>query len=953
MRKIVYPTLAVTVVLLSTVLIYQWRKTNRANAGLLSSLSVISEKEQEEGGYKRRLYEWKLLHDPATGEIPRNIRQKETALLASIRSKQNAPGFRQTVNNTYTAAGPSQIGGRTRAVAYDMRNNQVMLAAGVSGGIFRSTNAGASWTFVHPANDVRIISCIAQDPRPGFQDTWYAGTGELLGASPSYPNAFIPGYGIYKSTDNGVTWTKLTSTISGTNRESFNDIFDMVYNVQVDANGTVYAAILNYVIRSTDGGDNWGIAIHETGELQNQDQIIENMITDIVVSKPGITPVRYYAAFSGRNRDSDTAGVWTSTTGAFGSWTRIGSSSVPGWRAYNNSTDANGNYTAGWGKTILAVSPSNSNILYVLYENALSAAAGQPEGDLFRADLTSFPTVTWSPNRSANLRALRNGTTNSYLELQGGYNMLLAVHPTNPNLVVVGGVNLYRSADAFATTGTFIGGLTSTTYSDPELSSHVDFHSFAFHPGLPNRFVTGHDGGMNVTNDLTATTVSWSNLNNQYQTLQYYHVAIDPTAGSLTFAGGAQDNSTTYRDSKNFLSGSGLPAPLEANDQYSLIGGDGGTVGLSPGGTSQYLYASVQDGDVYRLFANGASSTLTPTSISPATSPGSEFITYFHHDPDNPATIYYAGLNTLWRTNNATTVNANGWTELSGVSSALSGSIFSLATSRGNYASANSFLFIGTDNGRIYRLPDPKDGAAATAPANISPASGMTTQSVVRDIAVNPRNPDTVLAVVSNYGVASAFWTGNARAASPTWQLVEGNISLPSFRSCAIVVTTTGVEYYVGTSIGLFSTTAINGASTNWTLEGPAVMQGAIINDLALRPADNTLLIGTHGNGMFYSIIGNVPTSVPDVIRNDKRFITSVFPTIANEDLYFRKGDLTGIQTINIRITSTNGQVVAQKTQSYQNGSVSTRQLASGNYVLEIWSDDRKYKHVQQFVKSK
>jgi hypothetical protein len=958
MRKTAYLTLAATVVVLATMLIYQSKKANNAKAGNSNALSVTSEEEQEEGGYKRRLYEWKMLHDPATGEIPRDIRQKESALLASIQRIQDAAGFRQTINNTYTAAGPSQTGGRTRAIAYDMRNNQVMLAAGVSGGIFRSTNAGASWTFVHPANDVRIVSCLAQDPRPGFQDTWYAGTGELLGASPSYPNAFIPGYGIYKSTDNGITWTKLTSTISGTNRESFNDIFDMVYNVQVDGNGTVYAAILNYVIRSTNGGESWGIAIHETGELENQNQMIENMITDIVVSKPGVTPVRYYAAFSGRNRDSDTAGVWTSTTGTFGSWTRIGhSEQVTGWRQYNNNQNVNGSYTGGWGKTILAVSPSNSNILYVMYHNALSAASGQPEADLFRADLSSFPTVTWSANRNANLRALRNGTTNSYMELQDGYNMLLAVHPTNSNIVVAGGVNLYRSADAFATAGTFIGGLTSNTYSDPELSSHVDFHSFAFHPGLPNRLVTGHDGGMNVTSDITATTVSWSNLNSQYQTLQYYHVAIDPTAGSLTFAGGAQDNSTTYRDSKNSLNGSVLPAPTEANDHHVLIGGDGGTVGLSPSTTTppitQYLYASVQDGDVYRLFANGATSTLTTNPISPANSPGSEFITYFHHDPDNPSTIYYAGLNTLWRTNNATTVNSNGWTELSGVSTALTGSIFSLATSRGTYAFNSSCLFIGTDNGKIYRLLDPRDGPGGTTPLDITPATGMTTQSLVRDIAVNPRNPDTVLAVVSNYGVASAFWTGNARSASPTWQLVEGNISLPSFRSCAIVVTATGVEYYVGTSIGLFSTTAISGASTNWTLEGPAVLQGAIIADLAVRPVDNTLLIGTHGNGMFYSLIGNVPTSVPDVIRNDKRFITSVFPTVANEDLYFRKGDLTGIQTINIRITSTNGQVVAQKTQSYQNGSVSTRQLASGNYVVEIWSDDRKYKHVQQFVKSK
>ncbi len=975
MRKTAYISLAAVGVLFLSLAIYQFTKTDVADKKKAASLRLVHDEEKEEGGYKRWLYEWKMLHDPATGTIPRGIRQKEIALLTSIQNKQRGAGFRQTINNTYTAAGPSRNGGRTRALAYDMRNNNVMLAAGISGGIFRSTDGGSNWSYVSIDTSLaRNVSCFAQDPRPGFQDTWYAGTGELLGASAAYstpPFGVATGNGILKSTNNGVTWSRVNITAGTTNKEILDNIFDMIFNIQVDNRGYVYFATFNYIFVSLDGfaapsSSTFGYLLG----IENTNQNLAAMATDIAISKDGS---RYYACFSGRNNNRDTVGVWTSTDGF--NWRRIAGGrngqpdSVAGWKAYNPSLSGG----TGWGRTVLSIAPSNANVLYVMYENSLDASGSQPEADLYRADLSGYngtnpATVSWSANRGANLRASRirpanegGGTSQSYMELQGGYNMLLAVHPTNPNLVVAGGVNLYRSTDAFATQGTFIGGLTSTTYSDPGLTSHVDFHSFAFQPGYPNRLVTGHDGGLNITYDITATTVSWSNLNNQYQTLQYYHVAIDPTPGSLTFAGGAQDNSTTYRDSKNLLNGSGLPPRAEANDHYVLIGGDGGAVGLTASSTTQHLYASIQEGDLYRLFANGGFSTLTQTPISPAGSPGSEFVTYFLLDPDNTNTIYYAGQNTLWRTTTATTVSANsGWTQMTGVSNALTGSIFSLATSRGAYATNNSYLFIGTENGKIYRLQNPKDGAASTAPVDISPIqnnltpnAAMTSQSLVRDIAVNPRNPDTVLAVVSNYGVASAFWTGNARSASPTWQIVEGNISLTSFRSCEIVVTSTGVEYYVGTSIGLFSTTAINGGSTNWTMEGPPVLQGAIISDMDLRTADNTLLIGTHGNGMFYANIGNVATSVPDVITNDKRFITSVFPTIATDDIYFRKGDLTGIQTINIRITSTNGQVVAQQRQSYQNGSVSTRKLASGNYVLEIWSDDRKYKHVQQFVKSK
>ncbi|NCU04287.1 MAG: T9SS type A sorting domain-containing protein, partial [Chitinophagaceae bacterium] len=759
--------------------------------------------------------------------------------------------------------------------------------------------------------------------------------------------------------NNGQTWTKLPSSIDQNPTENgfVDDVFDMIFNIKVDNNGHVYAAVLSAILRSTNGGDTWGGVLFELSGLSTPNTPLASLITDIAISKPGVTPVRYYASFTGRSIDSDTAGVWVSTNGNYAAWTKIGGPGlVPDWKSYNN-TISGGNYTAGWGKTVLAVAPNNSNILYVMYQNALSASASQPEADLFRANLSNFPTVTWSTNRSANLSALRNGTTNSYMETQDGYNMLLAVHPTNEDFVIAGGVNLYKSTNAFASPGTFIGGLTSSTYSDPDLSSHVDFHSFSFHPSTPNRFVAGHDGGLQFTNDITASTVQWSSLNNQYQTLQYYHVAIDPTPGSLTFAGGAQDNSTTYRDSKGLLSAfSFLPLPTESNDHYVLVAGDGGSVGLTPSSTSQVMYASVQEGDVYRFFANGASSGYTPSAISPSGSPGSEFITYFHLDPDNTNIMYYAGLNTLWRTSNVASVTATGWTQLTGVSNIIQSgnSIFSLATSRGTY-NGNSVLYIGTSNGKIYRLNNPRDVVASTAPVDISPLSflGMTGQSLVRDIAVNPRNPDTVLAVVSNYGVTSAFWTGNALSASPTWQAVEGNISTASFRSCAIVTTSTGVEYYVGTSIGLFSTTTMNANLTSWQLEGPAVLQGAIVNDLALRTADNTLLIGTHGNGMFYTNIGNVPTSVPDVIVNDKRFINSVFPTVTTSDLYFRTGTITGIKTINIRVTNMSGQVLMQRTQAYQNGSVQLSALSTGSYLVEIISDDRKYKHVQQFVKTR
>jgi hypothetical protein len=674
---------------------------------------------------------------------------------------------------------------------------------------------------------------------------------------------------------------------------------------------------------------------------------------------------RIYAAFSGRNGNRGFAGVFTSTTGNSGSWVRIAggtggsTDSVAGWRAYDNvSLDANGEYSAGFGRIVLATAPSNNNLLYVMYYNAQDPSS-QPGADLFKADLTSFDgsnpqTITWnnySTNLVANLIDPSDGSVyTEYYDSQGEYDMCLAVHPTNASLVVAGGVELYRSTNGFSTPGgvKLIGGYASTTFSDPNGASHPDHHALAFDPSSPNRMVVGSDGGLYATTNVTLSTVAWGLFNSQYQTFQYYYVALDPTPGSQMYAGGAQDNSTSLRDPNNLL---GVPVS-DPNDHIIVIGGDGGSVGITKKDAQgkQYLFASAQQGFIARQPLNN---TDNYTEITPNTAGPGQFVTYFHLDADNTNNLYYASDDVLYRTGGADTVTSSLWTEMTGVGNALGGGyIFSLATTRGTYSAANSYLFIGTDFSQIFRLKDPANAAFSAIPTDITPAT-ISSGAIITGISVNPRNPDTVMFVCSNYGVKSIFWTGNATAATPTWQSVEGNISLPSVRSCAIVAKTTGVEYYVGTSIGLYSTTTISGASTVWVSEGNGMIKTAIINDLKYRWQDNTLLAGTHGNGMFVANIGNSITGVNAPVRNDKNFIKAVFPTAATNQLNFQSGSLTGIRNIQVEILSVNGQLLLKQTYPFRDGSIPVNNLANGNYIINITSDNRKYVFTQKFVKIK
>ena len=146
-------------------------------------------------------YEFNMLKNPSTGKIPEGIRDMELAQARQVLEKQYLYG-RPDAINPYTFQGPNNLGGRTRALVYDTRfngtSNQVILAGGVSGGIYKSTDNGATWVRKSPIGDLHSVSALAQDTRPGFQDTWYYGGGEFSGNSAGATGASYRGKGVYK-----------------------------------------------------------------------------------------------------------------------------------------------------------------------------------------------------------------------------------------------------------------------------------------------------------------------------------------------------------------------------------------------------------------------------------------------------------------------------------------------------------------------------------------------------------------------------------------------------------------------------------------------------------------------------------------------------------------------------------------------------------------------------------
>lgn len=886
-------SLLLTVFALGVFYLFNISEQKIETSELQADITVKTKKKTEE---ERRLYteerlrhEFNLQKNPITGEIPEDEKEKEyqNALLA----KENA-SLNRVTTSTYTSRGPTNFGGRTRAMAVDISDvsSNTILAGGISSGLFRTTDGGANWTKVSSNGEIHNVSALAQDPRPGFQNIWYYGTGEWSGNSASLGSSYR-GFGVWRSTNSGVTWTQIASTAAGA-FESFDNYFDYVNALAVSPiNGDLMVAATGKVYRLPGG----------IGAAVVEQEMPGGGVgwTDVKINGAGVV----YIAFQG-DSGATINGVWTSPTGN-GSWTRIASNGTPvGW--FSN------------GRIVLATSPSNNDIIYAYFANGIS---GGIEADLWQYNAG---TTTWT-DYSSTLPDEPGGDLagNDPLAIQGGYDLVVSVKPDNQNFVVIGGTNTYKINDittdpTFVRIGGYANNLSYALYSVGGTEHHPDIHALVFDPNNNNKFYSGTDGGIHSTPDITAGTIPWTSLNNNYQTYQFYHIAMDHTSGSNAVIGGTQDNGTK-------IGGTDIGLP-DATTMSGYYGGDGVAVGITRrnGGASYQLYYGSQNGNIRTNYPGFR-------SIIPAGS-SSQFVTYFYLDPVNDNALYYAGQNILYKTTNAenvtTAINASNWQNLGVLP--INQNIRSFATSPGVYNASTSYLLIGGQNGGVFRLDDPHNATAANTAVNITPAGASTAAgSIVSGLAIHPTNPDIAIAVYANYGITSIYITSNATAVTPTWTLAERNLSAHSIRSAAITEVGAETIYFVGTARGLYSSN--DPVNNDWEIEGQNEMGLAVISSLDYRPADNKLIIGTHGNGMFETTVENT-LSVNSYSELENKI--SIYPNPAQSEINFKSNNVNFSENTNYSIIDVTGKVVA--TGVIIDKKVNVSRLNSGLYFVNI-----------------
>ena len=802
----------------------------------------------------RALWEFERTRDPATGHVPAGIRGEE---LAFARKMAALAPMKQAAN-TWEPVGPDTLGGRTRALAIDVTDENTMIAGAVSGGIWKTTNGGQSWTQTLNSTQLLSITALAQDTRSGNTDTWYAGTGEISGNSASGGSAPYRGDGIYKSTDGGDSWTLLSSTSSDL-PQFFDKDMDYVWRIVTDASNPsqeeVYAAVYSGIYRSVDGGSTW------TEVLGNSNATY----TDVVISSTGVL----YAALS---HPGTNAGVWRSEDGE--NWTNI---TPAGWSA--NSA-----------RTTLALAPSNEDVMYTITN---SPGAGTHDHSLWKY---THSTSTWE-DRSANVPGF-GSFSNGVFTSQGGYDLLIAVKPDDEDVVFIGGTSLYRSTDGFASTNTsWIAGYSGET-DDWSGTHHADQHIVIFPPSDPGAMYTGSDGGIHYTANNLAAEVAWTSLNRGYVSGQFYTVAVDHTSDfNQGLIGGTQDNGTWYVDDP-FISILG----------EQIWGGDGAYSALLNEG--QLRYASFQNGQIYRLAFNVSDQLTSWALVTPGLESSYLFIHPFILDPNDSDIMYLPGNQRMLR-NTAlssipdfqSSVHTIGWQELSNTYISGGGVISSVDVSTAN---PTHRVYYGTSAGKVYRIDDAHTGdpAAVDVTSSSFPSGGY-----VSSIAVHPDNGDQVAVVFSNYSVQSVFYSSDAGA---TWTNVSGSLeenedgsgSGPSVRWIEMAaVSGAGTQYFVGTSTGLYSTSQLDGTATVWTQEGSATIGNVVVDMIDIRQSDGYVAIGTHGNGLYTTTLeapvldtapGGVATGLAWWLKADAGVTTSNNAVSAWADQSLEGYDLGG-----------------------------------------------------------
>ncbi len=670
------------------------------------------------------------------------------------------PPGNQLLSSTWTFAGPTGApagmgAGRINFVRFDPTVSTTLWAGAPAGGLWKSTNSGTSWTTVTDYLTVIGATDVAIDPSNTMNMYLATGDGD---AGDTYS------IGVLKSTDGGVTWntTGLTWTVN-----QGRVISKLLIN---PSNPLIVMAFSNVGIwRTTNGGTSW-TQVQTTNSFKDAEY------------KPG-DPTTVYASGTRFWKSVDSGVTWT-----------------------NTATGLPANTVVDRFAIAVTQDPTGTAYVYVL--------AGSAANDGFYGCYRSTDSGVTFTTRSTTPNLLGWSSTGADTGGQGWYDLAIAASPIARDVVIVGGVNIWRSTNG-GTNWTINAHWTGT--GAPYV--HADVHDLIFVPGSGTAYYAGCDGGVFYTANSGG---AWADRSSNLCIAQIYRIGM--SASTLNYwITGHQDNGTNLKNGASYT---------------ATMGGDGMDCFVDRTNNNT-MYGSQYSGSLNRTTNGGTNWNAIMTGLT-GTAP---WVTDWEQDPTTANTLYCGRTNMFRSTNQGT-----GWTQLTALPATPAGTVVDFRIAPSN----NQIIYVARATGLFKTI---NAGTAWTTVTGTLPVGSAT----ISRVDVHPNDPNHVVVTFSGYSTGNKVFESTNGGTSWT-NISTGLPNLPT--NCVRFMpgtTTLADAMYVGCDVGVYYR---DNTFTSWQPYFTALPNVPIF-DIEIYQPTGKVRAASYGRGVWEVDIYNPGTLAP------------------------------------------------------------------------------------------
>ena len=514
----------------------------------------------------------------------------------------------------FRALGPSLTTGRVQDVAVDPKNPSVWYVAAAAGGVWKTENRGQTFKSVFDTGGSFNMSCVVIDPKDS--NIVWLGTGENAN-----PRSAMYGDGVYKSTNAGETWTRVgfdkSEHIGNIKVDPRNS--NVVY---VAAQGPLWAPGGDRgLFKTTDGGQTWKAILSISADTGVNEVQIDPANPDVLYASAyqrrravgqfvggGPEGGLYKSVNAGATWNKITKGLPTNV-GRIGlaldgkvKPTRVYAlvDAIPAESGFYRSDDNGVSfYRQGvplGGAAAPAATPAPTPAPAAAGGRATTPPAGAAGAGAGGAGAAGAPAGRQGGGRGGGDGVYRGEDPHYYYEI--------FVDPNRPDTIWSEGLNMSLSTDGGKTFGPL-----AMTYNG---AIHVDFHAIVFDPLDKNHLIFGNDGGLYETWDFGKNVRHFNNL----PISQFYRITVDNALPFYKICGGLQDNNSMCGPSRTINS-----YGIRLSDWFITGGGDGFQSRVDPEDPN-VVYATSQFCGLARLdLRTSQSRSIRPSAFSSGNAP--------------------------------------------------------------------------------------------------------------------------------------------------------------------------------------------------------------------------------------------------------------------------------------------------------------------------------------------